>query len=261
MKGLGLAGLLWLVGGAMSFVVTIVFRTDALQWVLTIASGLGAVVLGLWLIVRPNTAIVPGSIAVGIAWLIIFALLTAQQAGELVAWSTDVFLAVIGVAAAVVTYAAMKRPQMVATIRVLLIVQAACGVLAMIALSVLLLDETTIPFGFEMTFAAFTIALVVLVAWIAFAVAIALALFGQCRVRGANHPRWLAMTGLEAFVIFVGLALEVYLLEPTLFRVPAPPAPHVVLGLVVPALAAINLATLFAIRMSTEAPRDELVLE
>jgi len=44
--------------------------------------------------------------------------------------------------------------------------------LAMIALSVLLLDETTIALGFEVTFAAFTIALVVLVAWIALAVAI-----------------------------------------------------------------------------------------
>jgi len=108
MKGLRLAGILWLVGGMMSVVLTIVFRTDALQWVLTIASGLVAVVLGLWLSVRPNTAIVPWSIAVGIAWLIIFAVLTAQQAGELVAWSTDVFLAVIGVAAAVVAYAAAR---------------------------------------------------------------------------------------------------------------------------------------------------------
>jgi uncharacterized membrane protein HdeD (DUF308 family) len=108
MKGLRVAGVLWLVGGVMSVVLTIVFRTDALQWVLTIASGLVAVVLGLWLSVRPNTAIVPWSIAVGVAWLIIFAVLTAQQAGELVAWSTDVFLAVIGVAAAVVAYAAAR---------------------------------------------------------------------------------------------------------------------------------------------------------
>jgi uncharacterized membrane protein HdeD (DUF308 family) len=108
MKGLRLAGILWLVGGVMSVVLTIVFRTDALQWVLTIASGLVAVVLGLWLSVRPTKAIVPWSIAVGIAWLIIFALLTAQQAGELVAWSTDVLLAVIGVAAAVVAYAAAR---------------------------------------------------------------------------------------------------------------------------------------------------------
>ena len=108
MKGLRVAGVLWLVGGVMSVVLTIVFRTDALQWVLTIASGLVAVVLGLWLSVRPNTAIVPWSIAVGAAWLIIFAVLTAQQAGELVAWSTDVFLAVIGVAAAVVAYAAAR---------------------------------------------------------------------------------------------------------------------------------------------------------
>jgi len=106
MKGLRLAGILWLVGGVMSVVLTIVFRTDTLQWVLTIASGLVAVVLGLWLIVRPNTAVVPWSMAVGIVWLIIFGVLTAQQAGELVAWSTDVFLAVIGVAAAVVAYVA-----------------------------------------------------------------------------------------------------------------------------------------------------------
>jgi uncharacterized membrane protein HdeD (DUF308 family) len=110
MKGLRVAGVLWLVGGVMSVVLTIVFRTDTLQWVLTIASGLVAVVLGLWLSVRPNTAIVPWSIAVGIAWLIIFAVLTAQQAGELVAWSTDVFLAVIGVAAAAVAYAAARVP-------------------------------------------------------------------------------------------------------------------------------------------------------
>jgi hypothetical protein len=59
MKGLRLAGILWLVGGVMSVVLTIVFRTDALQWVLTIASGLVAVALGLWLSVRPNPAIVP----------------------------------------------------------------------------------------------------------------------------------------------------------------------------------------------------------
>jgi hypothetical protein len=140
---------------------------------------------------------------------------------------------------------------MVATIRVL-IVQAACGVVAMIALLVLLLDETTIPFGFEVTFAAFTIALVVLAAWIALAVAIAVAQFGQYRVRRGSRPRWWAMTGLEALVILLGIALEGYLLAPTLFGVPAPPATHVVLALVVPALAAINFAVLFAIRKSTE---------
>ena len=142
---------------------------------------------------------------------------------------------------------------MVATTRVLLIVQAACGVLAMIALLVLLLDETTIALGFEVTFGAFTIALVVLVAWIALAVALAVALFGQYRLRRGSHPWWWAMTGLEALVILVGLALEAYLLVPTLFGVPAPPAPHVVLALVVAALAAINLAMLFAISKSTQA--------
>ena len=48
------------------------------------------------------------SISVGIAWLIIFAVLTAQQTRELVAWPSDAFLAVIGVAASVVGYAAAR---------------------------------------------------------------------------------------------------------------------------------------------------------
>ena len=130
--------------------------------------------------------------------------------------------------------------------------QAACGVLAMIALSVLLLDETTIALGFEVTFSAFTIALVVLVAWIALAVAIAVALFGQYRVRRGSRPEWWAITGLEALVILVGIVLETYLLVPSIFGVPAPPAPHVVLVLAVAALAAINLAMLFAIREYTQ---------
>jgi hypothetical protein len=132
-------------------------------------------------------------------------------------------------------------------------VQAACGLLAMIALSVLLLDETTIALGFEVSVAAFTVALVVLVAWVALALAIAAALFGRYRVRRGSHPTWWAMTGLEALVTLAGTALEVYLLVPTLFRVPAPPAPHVVLGLAVPALAAINVAMLLAIRESSDA--------
>jgi len=145
------------------------------------------------------------------------------------------------------------RPHMVATMRVLLIVQIACGVVAMVALSVLLVDETTIPFGYEVPLAAFTVAIVVLVAWVALAAAIAVALFGQYRARPGSRPRWWAITGLEALVILVGTALETYLLVPTLFGVPAPPAPNVVLALVVPALAAINLAMFIAIRESTEA--------
>lgn len=108
MKGLRLAGVLWLVGGAMSIVLTIVFRTDALEWILTIATGLVAIFLGLWLIVRPNAAIMPWSIALGIVWLVMFAVLTARQSGELVAWSTDVFLATIGVAAAIVGHTASR---------------------------------------------------------------------------------------------------------------------------------------------------------
>lgn len=109
MNGLRAAGILWLLGAVMSVVVTIVFRTDVLQWVLTVASGLLAIALGGWLIIRPNGTVAHWSIALGIVWLVIFVLFTVQQAGELAAWSTDIFLAVVGVAAAVVGYAATRR--------------------------------------------------------------------------------------------------------------------------------------------------------
>lgn len=99
-----LAGVLWVVAGVFNVGITIGFRNDALQWVLTIAAGLVAVVLGLFFAVRPTAALVPWSNAAGIAWLILFALLTAAQAHELVAWSTDVVLAALGLAAAVVAY-------------------------------------------------------------------------------------------------------------------------------------------------------------
>jgi hypothetical protein len=46
-------------------------------------------------------------------------------------------------------------------------------------------------------------------------------------------------------VILVGIALEAYLLVPTVFGVPAPPATNVVLVLVVPALALFALAGSF----------------
>ena len=52
--------------------------------------------LGLWMIARPSTTAVPLSYVVGLAWLAIYAALTVQQSGELVAWTTDVFLALIG---------------------------------------------------------------------------------------------------------------------------------------------------------------------
>jgi len=41
---------------------------------------------------------------VGAAWLVLYAALTIVQSGELAAWTTDVFLALIGLGATLLAY-------------------------------------------------------------------------------------------------------------------------------------------------------------
>ena len=83
---------------------SLIFRVDPAQVVVTIAASAVAAVLGLWMIARPSTRTVPLSYVVGLAWLALYAALTVQQSGELVAWTTDLFLALIGVGAALAAY-------------------------------------------------------------------------------------------------------------------------------------------------------------
>ena len=98
------AGVLWLGAALMSVVLTIVFRTDQVQWVVTIIAGVAAAIIGVLLIWRPIAGIATWSIVVGVAWLVIYAWLTFQQRGETVAWTTDVFLGALGVIAALVAF-------------------------------------------------------------------------------------------------------------------------------------------------------------
>ena len=44
------AGVIWIAAAAFAIAMTIIFRIDALQWVVTIAVGAVAAVVGLWLI-------------------------------------------------------------------------------------------------------------------------------------------------------------------------------------------------------------------
>ena len=110
MNRLGIAGALWLVAAAFSIAMTLIFRTDPVQWVITIAVGAVAAVLGLWLIARPNAMVLSASNGVAVAWTVLYAVLAVQQSGELAAWTTDVALIAIGAAAGLVAYrAAAKR--------------------------------------------------------------------------------------------------------------------------------------------------------
>ena len=104
MNWLRTAGVLWVVSGLFAAAMSLIFRVDPIQVMLTIAASALAAVLGVWMIARPSTTAVPLSYVVGLAWLALYAALAVQQSGELVAWTTDVFLALIGVCAALAAY-------------------------------------------------------------------------------------------------------------------------------------------------------------
>jgi hypothetical protein len=116
MNRLGIAGVLWLVAAACGIAMTLIFRTDPVQWVITVAVGVVAAVLGLWLIARPNAKVVSASNGVAVAWTVIYAVLTAQQSDELAAWATDVALIGIGAAAGLAAYRAAARTKLRGTI-------------------------------------------------------------------------------------------------------------------------------------------------
>jgi hypothetical protein len=101
---LGIAGALWLVGAAIAIAMTLIFRTDPVQWVITIVVGLIAGVLGLWLILRPSALVVSASSGIAVSWTVLYAVLTVQQSDELAAWTTDVALIAIGAAAGFAVY-------------------------------------------------------------------------------------------------------------------------------------------------------------
>jgi len=116
MNRLGIAGALWLVAAGFAIAMTLIFRTDPVQWVVTIAVGVVAAVLGLWLIARPRARVVSASNVVAVVWIVLYAVLTVQQSGELAAWTTDVLLIAIGAAAGVVAYRAAARAKLRGTI-------------------------------------------------------------------------------------------------------------------------------------------------
>ena len=109
MNWLRTAGILWVVSAFLGAATSLIFRVDPVQVVVTIAASAVAAVLGLWMVARPSTAVAPLSNVVGLAWLALYAALTVQQSNELAAWTTDVFLALIGLGATLATYRARRE--------------------------------------------------------------------------------------------------------------------------------------------------------
>ncbi len=107
-----LAGVLWLVAAGSAIAVTLTFRDDPVQWVVTIAVAAVAAVLGLWLMARPSAPVVSASNAVSVVWIVVYGVLTALQSDELAAWTTDVALMAIGGVAGLAAYRAAAKARL-----------------------------------------------------------------------------------------------------------------------------------------------------
>jgi hypothetical protein len=103
------AGVIWIAAAAFAIAMTIIFRIDALQWVVTIAVGAVAAVVGLWLIARPSMPVVSASNVVALGWTLLYGVLAVRQSDELAAWTTDVALIAIGAAAGLAAYRAAAK--------------------------------------------------------------------------------------------------------------------------------------------------------
>ena len=116
MNRLGIAGVLWLVAAGLAIAVTLIFRIDPVQWVVTIAIAMVAAVVGLCLIASPRDLAVSASNVVAVVWAVLYAVLTVQQSDDLGAQTTDVFLIAVGAAAGIVGYRAAARAKLRGTI-------------------------------------------------------------------------------------------------------------------------------------------------
>jgi uncharacterized membrane protein HdeD (DUF308 family) len=103
---LRLAGILWVVAALLAMAATFGFRDDQLQVVVTLAAGVIALALGALMLLRPTSPWIRLSRFVGAAWLALYLVLAVMQADEIVAWTTDIVVGVVGVAAAFIAFRA-----------------------------------------------------------------------------------------------------------------------------------------------------------
>lgn len=105
------AGVLWLIAAVFGAAITIIFRIDPFQWVVTMTTGLAAAIVGVQLVSRPSAATFTLSNVAGMVWLVVYLALIILQRAELVAWGTDLFLGVLGVSAAALEYRTWHSPK------------------------------------------------------------------------------------------------------------------------------------------------------
>lgn len=91
-------GLMWIGVAAVSAAVTLIFRADLAQIVVTLVLAALTVGLGAWMVVRGGDGGTRACVIAAVAWFAIYGILAIQQADDVNALVTDVGLAVIGAA-------------------------------------------------------------------------------------------------------------------------------------------------------------------
>ena len=95
MNRLGIAGLLWLLAAGFGIAMTIIFRVDPVQWIVTIAVAVAAAILGLWLIARPRDRVVAASNVVAVVWTALYAVLMRINPSPVVELNACVAIAMV----------------------------------------------------------------------------------------------------------------------------------------------------------------------
>jgi len=98
-----------MVAAVLAIGATLIFRVDPVQVVVTLGAGLIALGFGTVILVRPTSTTIRASSFVGAAWFVLYLALAVVQSGEIAAWTTDIFVGVVGVAAALVAFRATGR--------------------------------------------------------------------------------------------------------------------------------------------------------
>ena len=91
-------GFAWIAVAAVSAAVTLIFRADPAQVVVTLALAALTAGLGAWMVMRDGDGWMRASVFAAVAWFTIYGILAILQVDDGNALVTDVGLAVIGAA-------------------------------------------------------------------------------------------------------------------------------------------------------------------
>ena len=103
MSRLKAIGVTWVVVAAFSVAMTLAFRVEPTQVLVTLGLAFATAVLGIWML-RSSSATGGPSLGFAIAWLVVYVGLAMLQSDDIGAWVTDTGLALAGIAVGLVAW-------------------------------------------------------------------------------------------------------------------------------------------------------------